>query len=97
VLVVGAGVLWSIGSYAATRLELPTDPLLTTVVQMLGGSVSLAAAGLLRGESPTPAEVSGTSVLALAYLVVFGSLVAFTATAGCSVSRRCRRSPPTRT
>lgn len=79
VLVVGAGVLWSIGSYAATRLELPTDPLLTTVVQMLGGSVSLAAAGLLRGESPTPAEVSGTSVLALAYLVVFGSLVAFTA------------------
>ncbi len=79
VLVVGAGVLWSIGSYAATRLELPTDPLLTTVVQMLGGSVSLAAGGLLRGESPTPAEVSGTSVLALAYLVVFGSLVAFTA------------------
>jgi drug/metabolite transporter (DMT)-like permease len=79
VLVVGAGVLWSIGSYAATRLELPTDPLLTTVVQMLGGSASLAAAGLLRGESPTPAEVSGTSVLALAYLVVFGSLVAFTA------------------
>ena len=79
VLVVGAGALWSIGSYAATRLELPTDPLFTTVVQMLGGSASLAAAGLLRGESPTPAEVSGTSVLALVYLVVFGSLVAFTA------------------
>lgn len=79
VLVVGAGALWSIGSYAATRLELPTDPLLTTVVQMLGGSASLAAAGLLRGESPTPAEVSGISVLALAYLVFFGSLVAFTA------------------
>ncbi len=79
VLVVGAGVLWSIGSYAATRLDLPADPLLTTVVQMLGGSVALAAAGLLRGESPAPAEVSATSVLALAYLVVFGSLVAFTA------------------
>jgi len=79
VLVVVAGALWSIGSYAATRLELPADPLLTTVVQMLGGSVSLVLAGLLRGESPAPADVSATSVLALAYLVVFGSLVAFTA------------------
>ena len=78
-LAVGSSILWSIGSFAATRLDLPADPLLTTVVQMLGGSLSLGLAGLLRGESAAPAAVSGTSVLALAYLVVFGSIVAFTA------------------
>lgn len=79
VLVVVAGLLWSVGSFAATRWELPADKLWTAVVQMLGGGLSLAIAGLLRGESVTAAEASGVSLFALAYLTVFGSIVAFTA------------------
>ena len=74
-----SSVLWAIGSFAATRMALPSDALLTTVFQMAGGSVGLGLAGLVRGESLDVSAVSGASLLALAYLVVFGSLVAFTA------------------
>ena len=77
--VVGSGVLWAIGSFTATRIALPPDALLTTTLQMVGGTVSLAVAGLARGERFELEAVSGTSLLALGYLVVFGSLVAFTA------------------
>jgi drug/metabolite transporter (DMT)-like permease len=78
-MVVLAGVLWSVGSFVATKVELPPDALLTAVVQMAGGSLTLAVAGLVRGETVDPATFSTTSVLAWGYLVVFGSLVAFTA------------------
>ena len=44
----------------------------------MGRVVALALAGVLRGES-IPTEVSATSALALAYLITFGSIVAFSA------------------
>ena len=79
VMVVLASLSWSIGSFVATRVDLPGDKLLNLVLQMTGGSLGLALAGALRGESFEPSEVTATSVSALAYLVVFGSLVAFSA------------------
>ena len=78
-LVLLSSVLWAVGSYLASRLDLPADPLQTTVLQMVGGGAGLALAGLLRGESLDVGRVSAVSVAAWAYLVVFGSLVAFTA------------------
>lgn len=78
-LVVASSVLWSIGSFTATRIALPADALLTTTLQMVGGTVALGLAGAVRGERFDVDAVSGQSVAALAYLVVFGSLVAFTA------------------
>lgn len=78
-LVVGSSVLWSLGSVLATRISLPPEPLAVTVGQMVGGSLAMLAAGLLRGERLHPSAVTGPSLAALAYLVVFGSLVAFTA------------------
>ena len=78
-MVVGSSVLWSIGSFAATRVQLPADALLTTTLQMVGGTLALGLAGLARGESLDAGAVTGRSLVALAYLVVFGSLVAFTA------------------
>ncbi|MDP9496823.1 MAG: EamA family transporter [Actinomycetota bacterium] len=78
-LVLLSSVLWAVGSYLASRLDLPADPLQTTVLQMVGGGAGLAVAGLVRGESLDVDRVSGVSVVAWAYLVVFGSLVAFTA------------------
>ena len=78
-MVVGSSVLWSIGSFAATRVALPNDPLLTTVVQMAGGAVGLALSGLLAGEQLRVERWSAVSGLAWAYLVLFGSVVAFTA------------------
>lgn len=78
-VVVLSSVLWAIGSFIATRTSLPADALLTTTLQFAGGSVALGLTGALRGERLDVDAVSTTSVLALAYLVVFGSLVAFTA------------------
>ena len=79
VLVLGSSFLWSLGSYLATRLDMPREPLVASVAEMLGGAVGLALVGALRSETVDFSKVELSSVLALAYLVVFGSLVAFTA------------------
>lgn len=77
--VVGSSFLWSLGSFAASRTELPPDALLTTVVEMTGGGVGLLLAGALLGERLHPDRVELSSVLGLGYLIVFGSVLAFTA------------------
>lgn len=74
-----AGVIWAIGSFLATRVPLPRDPLLTTVAQMAGGGLVLVLVGLGSGEPLSLAGGSAVSWLAWSYLVVFGSIVAFTA------------------
>jgi len=77
--VVVSSAMWSVGSFLASRLDLPADPLMTTIGEMTGGAVGLLFVGLLRGERLHPSMVTPSSLLALAYLVVFGSIVAFTA------------------
>jgi len=80
VLVVAA-LSWASGSYLATRIAMPKDPFVSTAAQMLAASAVLMVAGLAMGERPDPA-VAGAhpeAVVALGYLVVFGSLLAFTA------------------
>ena len=52
---------------------------MTTALEMAAGSVGLLVVGTLRGERLDVAAVSTASWVALGYLVVFGSLVAFTA------------------
>jgi drug/metabolite transporter (DMT)-like permease len=79
VMVVGCSALWATGSVAANRIQLPKDPLVTTIAEMMGGAAGLAVAGLLRGESIPTSGVPASSLFALGYLVVFGSVVAFTA------------------
>jgi drug/metabolite transporter (DMT)-like permease len=72
---------WAIGSlYSANRARLPRQSLVATGGQMLTGGILLSLVGLVTGEWATfsPAAVSFDSVLALAYLTVVGSLVAFT-------------------
>jgi drug/metabolite transporter (DMT)-like permease len=46
---------------------------------MLGGAVGLVVVGVVRSERLDVGHVELSSVLALAYLVLFGSVVAFTA------------------
>ena len=78
---VGAAVMWASGSFASPRLSLPRDPLVSTAWQMLLGGLVITAAGLAAGEAADvdPAAFSVRSVLGLAYLVVFGSWLAYTA------------------
>lgn len=72
---------WAVGSVMSRRMALPENPLAATAIEMMCGGLLLLAAGSLRGEWTgfDPSTFSTTSLLAMGYLVVFGSLVAFTA------------------
>jgi drug/metabolite transporter (DMT)-like permease len=76
-----AGPCWALGSFLSPRLTLPANPFLSTSIQMLAGGVTSVVAGLARGESGSVdlSGISGDSLLAFGYLVVAGSLIAFTA------------------
>ncbi|MGN6104009.1 MAG: drug/metabolite exporter YedA, partial [Kofleriaceae bacterium] len=80
VLVIAAPICWALGSTLARRLPgaVGRDPFLLPAMEMLCGGASLALVGGLLGER-LPAHASTSSWLALGYLWVFGSLVAFTA------------------
>jgi drug/metabolite transporter (DMT)-like permease len=78
---IASPICWASGSiFAARRARLPRLPIVASAIQMLAGGAVLAVEGVATGELSrlTPA-VSEASLLALGYLVVFGSLVAFTA------------------
>jgi drug/metabolite transporter (DMT)-like permease len=80
-VVVAAALCWATGSVLAGRLPLPRRVLMGTSIEMLAGGVVLAGVGLASGEAGRvdPSAFSLSSVIGLAYLIVFGSLVAFTA------------------
>jgi drug/metabolite transporter (DMT)-like permease len=78
---VGAALMWASGSFASPRLSLPRDPLASVGWQMLLGGIAIIAVGLALGEGgDVDVEAfSARSLLALGYLIVFGSWVAYTA------------------
>ena len=80
-LLLGASLSWAIGSYFSKTLSLPHDPLASTGVQMLVGGAGLLVAGGLTGEAGLVQfdRFSTESVVALLYLITFGSVLAYTA------------------
>ncbi|MBI4749305.1 MAG: EamA family transporter [Acidobacteria bacterium] len=72
---------WAAGSLYSARAEMPASPTLSTGIQMLAGGVFLSIFSLMMGEWThfEVAKVSLKSVLALGYLAVFGSIIAYTA------------------
>jgi drug/metabolite transporter (DMT)-like permease len=78
-LVVAAATSWAIGSFASRRVPLPADAFVATVYESLAGGAILTLLGVLRGESLQIDQVSTRSWLGLAYLIIAGSLLAFTA------------------
>jgi drug/metabolite transporter (DMT)-like permease len=80
-LLILAAASWSFGSYFSKRLDLPVDPLASTGVQMLVGGTGLLLVGAVTGEAALvqPARFSFSSLLALVYLVVVGSVIGYTA------------------
>lgn len=79
--VVIASFFWALGSLYSTRAKLPESPWIATGSQMLAGGALLALLGGASGEWTTfePARVTAPALWAFAYLVIFGSIVAFTA------------------
>jgi drug/metabolite transporter (DMT)-like permease len=73
-----AGASWAAATVLQRRLDMPAGAM-SAAAQMLGGGTSLVAMAALAGERFDAAAVPMSSWLALAYLVVFGSLVAYTA------------------
>lgn len=72
-----APMAWAFGSVWSRRQELP-EPLMNTAVQMLVAGVALLIVSLVMGSLPTEAPTPRAG-FALAYLIVFGSIVAFSA------------------
>jgi drug/metabolite transporter (DMT)-like permease len=72
-----ASISWAFGSMWSKHQDMPAGPM-NTAVQMLCASVALLLVGFGLGER-LPAHPSTHASLALAYLVVFGSIIAFSA------------------
>ncbi len=80
-LVLAASVSWGIGSISSTRVRLPADLGVSTALQMIFGGGVMVVAGLIGGEAGRldASGLSTESLVAFGYLVVFGSIVAFSA------------------
>ena len=80
-MILGASLSWAIGSYFSTMVKMPRDPFASTGAQMLTGGASMLVVGTLIGEwsIADPSQFSTASVVSFAYLVIFGSVIAYTA------------------
>ncbi len=77
--ILAASIGWSLGSVLSRSMDLPKSrPLTAGVAMMLGGAVLLALSALFGELSPFP-QIHSRAVVALVYLIVVGSLLAFTA------------------
>lgn len=71
-----AAASWAFGALHTRHAASAASGAMSSATQMIAGGLLLAGTGLALGEAP-PAHVSLEAVLALAYLVIFGSIVGF--------------------
>ena len=76
-----ATMSWAGGSYYSRSAPVPRRPLVMTGMEMLCGGAAMTLVALVRGEAGDfhPGRVGNSAWLAFAYLVVIGSMLAFTA------------------
>jgi drug/metabolite transporter (DMT)-like permease len=76
-----AAFSWSLGSLYSRQAALPVSPFLATSMQMLGGGAALLLVGLFGGELAdlNAFEISVRSAGSLVYLILFGSILGFSA------------------
>ncbi len=72
---------WASGSLYARHAPMPVHPLLSTAIQLIIGGLAMGTLGALQGEwSQIHLDaISMKSLLAFVYLIMFGSIVTFTA------------------
>ena len=78
-IVLLASSFWAFGSWVQPRLTLPDNAFVLAVHEMWIGGVLMITFGLARGERPDPTSYSADTWLAWAYLVVIGSMLAYSA------------------
>ena len=81
IVIIAAALSWAVGSIYGLRSPVPKSALLTAGMQMLSGGAVLLLVSLISGEWSkfSIAQVSANSWFGLIYLIIFGSLVGFTA------------------
>ena len=79
--ILAAAAAWALGTIMAGRVTIPSSAALASGTQLLCGGAALLVLAAAAGEfgSFRLAQVSGRSWLALGYLIVVGSIVAFSA------------------
>ncbi|MCL6642521.1 MAG: drug/metabolite exporter YedA [Candidatus Bipolaricaulota bacterium] len=80
-VLIGASLSWAVGSLYSRRARLPESALLATAMEMLAGGALLILTGLVLREHDAVRldAISSQSFFAYLYLILFGSLVGFTA------------------
>jgi drug/metabolite transporter (DMT)-like permease len=79
VVLLVAAAAWAVGSLYSRSAPLPRRPLVSASMQMLVGGALLAVVAAASGELGEVGRPSTQSILAVAYLVGFGSILAFSA------------------
>ena len=80
VAVLVSPILWSLGSIFSTHgAEEPSDPVRAIAIQMLSGGAVMSVLALFLGDWARfdPGAVSVTSLIAVGYLIVMGSIVGY--------------------
>ena len=80
-MLLGAALFWATGSFISPRLVMPQSVWASTAYQMIAAGLLLLVVGTAVGETRLVdrARFSTASLLGLAYLIIFGSLIAFSA------------------
>jgi drug/metabolite transporter (DMT)-like permease len=78
VVMLCAALSWATGSFVSGRIPVPANPFVASVYEMLAGGLALLVLGLGKGEALHVEDYSTRSWVALGYLIIFGSLLAFT-------------------
>lgn len=80
-LIVAATLAWSYGVLFSQQKAMPASALRMNTIQMFSGALAMILFGLLFGEAKHVhvAAITTPSLLALGYLIVFGSILAYTA------------------
>ncbi len=81
VVILAATLFWAAGSYYSPRLGLPAGAMVATAYEMLTGGAIMTAVAFVIGEAGefNAAAVPAEGWVALAYLVVVGSIIGYTA------------------
>jgi drug/metabolite transporter (DMT)-like permease len=80
-IILAAAAAWALGTIMARRATIPSSAALASGMELLAGGAALLVLSAATGEfsSLHLGQVSERSWLALGYLIVFGSIVAFSA------------------
>jgi drug/metabolite transporter (DMT)-like permease len=80
-LTVLGSLMWAFGSFLSPRLRVPRDAFAATAYEMLAGGAVLMTVALIvySPHELNPANYSARSLFGLAYLIVFGSVIGYSA------------------